>query len=282
MDGRKILKFLLLCCGMLVFVSGSSTHVQNEAVTLAINSSLRNAVEKYGVPDVSEVLKLPEYFLNRFLCENVQYDCIIKAFNNFENENSISLEAFLAQQYETVQIVSPIKSVDRDWEEKFQMAAKAQLLLPQEFKNPITINKYLAFLRGIDPFFEPWLHAQLHLHTISFASDVMNTAENYRVYEAIRDYYRTDGVLLSVVLAIKAAEEKKKREAEEWHFSDVLHWLPFGSKAPSTASSSRSSNEGTPPNRSFGSEPSPDKKSTEQMPLLAAAEHKTDGLRKRR
>ncbi|HCU06499.1 MAG TPA: hypothetical protein DIC42_02810 [Holosporales bacterium] len=275
MNRRKTLKFLL-CCGILGSVCASSTYVHDEGAIIAINNDLGSAVEKYGVRDVSEVLKLPEYFVNRFLYEGVPYDCIIKALKDFENKNNIHLEEFLAQQYEIIQIVSPTKNVDRDWEEKFQTAAKSQLLLPQEFKNPITINQYLSFLRGIDPLCEPYLHERLCLYSVSFPANVINAADNYRVYEAIRDYYRAGGAPLSVLLAIKVAEEKKKKEAEEWH----LPW-PFGNRTSSTASSAPSSNEGTPPNRSFGST-TPDGKPGERQPLLSEAEqHRPDGLRRR-
>ena len=243
---------------------------------------LENVVKTYDIKDVAEVLSDCQPNLQEYI---THYPVSLRAYfkdrlNYFIQNTALTIEEYLDLQYKTQRVGVCAVTVDRDWEEAFQAAAASQFLLPKEFKNPITINKYLSFLRGTYPLFEDWFRKNLH-YILPLAADVMNIAENYRVYELIRDYYRAGKPPLSIVLAIKAAEEQKKREAEEWHFSDVLHWLPFSNRAPSTASSAPSSNEGTPPNGSFGSIPL-DEKVVEQLPLLSAEEYRVEGLRKRR
>ena len=238
---------------------------------------LENVVKTYDIKDVAEVLREHQPNLHEYI---THYPVSLRAYfkdrlNYFIQNIAPTIEEYLESQYKTMSLGASVVTVDKDWEEAFQAAATSQLLLPKEFKNPITINKYLAFLRGIYPLFEEWFRKNLY-YILPLAADVMNVADNYRVYELIRDYYRQGKPPLSVLLAIKAAEEKKKREAEEWH----LPW-PFGNRTSSTASSAPSSNEGTPPNRSFGST-TPDGKSGERQSLLSAAKHTgQDGFRKR-
>jgi hypothetical protein len=271
---------IVLC---ICFVDFSDAATVSQFDEESAKNYLENVVKTYDIKDVAEVLNeckpnveeylsdSPRPFMHRYFKDRLNY---------FIQNTAPTIEGYLDLQYKTISIGSFAVTVDRNWEEAFQVAATSQLLLPKEFKHPITINKYLSFLRGIYPLFEEWFRRNLYY--ILPAEDVITVADNYRVYELIRDYYRAGKPPLSIVLAIKAAEDQKKREAEEWHFSDVLHWFPFGSRAPSTASSAPSSNEGTPPNGSFRAIPQPDQKSAEQIPLLAAEEHKADGLRKRR
>lgn len=274
-----ITKILLCICAINFSYATVITPFNEESA----KKYLENVVKTYNIKDVAEVLRERQPNLQEYI---THYPVSLRAYfkdllNYFIQNIAPTIEAYLESQYKIMSIGFSAVTVDRDWEESFQAAATSQLLLPKEFKNPITINKYLAFLRGIYPLFAEWFRRNLYY--ILPAEDVINVADNYRVYELFRDYYRAGKPPLSIVLAIKAAEEKKKSETEEWHLSDVvLHWLPFGNRAPSTASSSRSSNEGTPPNGSFGSTPPPDQKSAEQIPLLVAEAHKTDGLRKRR
>ncbi len=273
----------LLCLGLFgsLYASSPSSLKQttnSEYCVVDVKEYLVSVAATHCVRDVAEVLNLSVYFVQRFLYDNIPYDCVEAAFLKYSTSNTLSLEVYLKQQYQVVQSSDSVTNVDRAWEERFQSAAISQLLLPKEFKNPVNINNYLELLRGIDSKFEPWLHSKLCLYSVSLSSRIMNTADNYRVYETIRDYYRAGGAPLSVLLAIKVAEENKKKEAEEWHFSDVLHWLPLCSRSSSIASA-RSSDQGTPPpNGSFGSNAS----SVEQHPLLDQhAKPGSNGLRQR-
>lgn len=92
----------------------------------------------------------------------------------------------------------------------------------------------------------------------------------------VRSYYLIGGDRLSIILLIKAEEEKQKKaeETATWYFSDALSWLPFGSRSTST-SSTHSSDEGTLPNYSLSSTPPKSAEDPDRQLLLSKEEINT-------
>ncbi|CAO5675013.1 MAG: hypothetical protein NEHIOOID_01398 [Holosporales bacterium] len=104
---------------------------------------------------------------------------------------------------------------------------------------------------------------------------------SHKLVTSVHDYYKNGGASLLESLE-EAENQKKAAEATTWHFSDLFYWISRKSTA-----SSRSSNEGTPPNASFSSRattPPKDDERDECQPLLGSATkyiQPNDGLRRR-
>ena len=227
-----MIKKIVLTLGLIVvscYASHMDLHQQEKQLLAApfSHESFRTYIttlcENFTKGDASEVLSFSIPILDEYL-EGENHKIFAEERFTLLCERKGVVTILQAKEHTTA---TPKLSVSHSWETSFRTAVRENALVPNTFKDPITIRAYITFLIGEIPRraritdFDKIMLNLLGCYEVDLRHvNRLREPELYRMYECFRDFYRyqRNEQLLSQVVAVKEQEmlaEAARREVEQ-------------------------------------------------------------------